>query len=526
MEDFRIENLSFKYPKSDEYALSDIKLCVKSGEFLLVIGESGSGKTTLLRMLKNELRPHGEMSGEILFRGNNIASLDERESAKRIGFIMQDPDSQIVSDRVYSEISFGLENLGLEKEVIRARVAEFASYFGLNAEFERKTVTLSGGQKQLLNLASVMAMEPDVIVLDEPTSQLDPIAAVEFLDALKRLNDDFGVTIIIAEHHLENIYKYADRVLCMENGSVRLCDSPREVVRKLEDCKIAYTLPVSARLYRELNDKLNPPLTIKEGRELIRKFKNDYYISQKELKNENIAFSCREVWFRYEKNSADILKGFSLKVYRGEFYSVVGENGCGKSTLLKLLNGSVKQYRGRVKQEFAAVAYLPQNPKNLFVKDTLEDDFKSVDISYIELCRRFNLQNLLNRHPYDLSGGELERAALCKLLLTKPEVLLLDEPTKGLDAFKKQELGKLLRELSGEGITIVCVTHDLDFAAEFADRCGLLFDGEITSENFTNAFFTNNSFYTTSSAKLSKGVFRNAVTYGDLLECVKAVDRR
>ncbi len=522
MEAFSIKNLSFKYPDRERFALSNINLGIKKGEFLLVIGESGSGKTTLLRMLKNELRPKGEIDGGILFLGNNLFELKALDSASKIGFITQEPEAQLVSDRVYGELAFGLENLGLDREIIRARVGEFASYFGLVREFSKPTANLSGGQKQLLNLASVMAMNPEVIILDEPTSQLDPIAAVEFLDALKRLNDDLGVTVIIAEHHLENAFKLADRVAYLEDGRLFCCEAPEGLALLLKDKRISQTLPVSARVYQYLDSDEKCPLTVKEGRGMLEKYENEHYISIKELINNEEIISCKDIWFRYEKKGEDVLRSCSLGVRRGEFYALAGENGSGKSTILKLLFGALKPYRGRLRRMSESLAYLPQNPKNLFVKDSVEEDFKSINNSYLELCESFGIEKLLSSHPYDLSGGELERAAICKLLLLSPEVLLLDEPTKGLDSFAKNELGRFLRDRIKEGITVICVTHDLDFAANYADRCGLLFDGGIICENDCNTFFSENSFYTTASSRLTKGIFKNAVTYDDILECIKA----
>lgn len=522
MEAFDIKNLSFKYNKSTDLALKDINLSVKKGEFLLVIGESGCGKTTLLRMLKNELRPYGEMSGRINFLGNDLTKLPQRDSASKIGFIMQDPDAQIVSDTVHSELAFGLESLGMTNEVIRARVSEFASYFGLLGEFNRKTSELSGGQKQLLNLASVLAMEPEVIVLDEPTSQLDPISAMDFLTTLRRINADFGTTVIIAEHHLSEIYACSDRVVYLENGEIKACAPPRAIVSKLKGKRIESTLPVTARLFNAVETDKNCPLTVKEGRELIQAYSNEHYISFTEIKKDKKILSCRDLWFRYDRKGDDILKGCELSVYKGEFYALLGVNGSGKSTLLNIINGSLKPYRGKIKSYFKTAAYLQQNPKHLFVKDKLSDDLKYVDNSYLELCDSLNISHLLDRHPYDLSGGELQRAALCKLLLTKPDLLLLDEPTKGLDSMAKTELGVLLKKLVAKGLTIITVTHDLDFASMYAQRCGLLFDGIITTENCSNPFFSSNSFFTTQSARLSKGIFNNAVTFNDIIECIKA----
>lgn len=521
MEIFSIRNLSFTYNNSSFPALKDINLEVKKGEFLLLIGQSGCGKTTLLKMLKKELVPFGETNGEIFFKRKKIEDINLQESASKIGFILQEPDSQIVTDKVYSELAFGLENLGYSKEIIRSRVAEFASFFGFSEMFERETNSLSGGEKQLLNLASVMVMNPEVIILDEPVSMLDPIFAGKFINSLKKINDEFGTTIIIAEHHLADVFKYADRVALLENGELTAVNSKKEIYQNVKGKKIEKTLPVPVRIFNSLNSDGECPVTVKEAITFLNNqnltLNNN---SVKELKNNETILTAKNLWFRYSKKGKDIIKGCSLNVKKGEIYAVLGENGSGKSTLLNIINGSLKTYRGKIKCN-KKLAYLPQNPKNIFVKDTLEEDLNSVNNSYKEILERFGLIKYLNTHPYDLSGGELQRAATVKVLLNKPDILLLDEPTKGLDSFAKTELGDFLTELTESGLTVILVTHDLEFAAEFSDRCGLLFDGSITSESYSKSFFMNNIFYTTPASKISSAIGLNASTADELLNELK-----
>ncbi len=488
-------------------------MSVKQGDFVLVIGESGSGKTTLLRTMKKELTPNGELSGEILFNSEDIRDLSLRDSASKIGFIMQNPELQIVTDKVYSELAFGLENLGVEREAIRAKVSEFASYFGLTDKFSKRTDTLSGGEKQLLNLASVMAMNPELIILDEPTSMLDPISAVEFLNCLRRVNEDLGTTVIIAEHHLSEVFQLCDKVAYIENGELKAFDAPREICQELKHKKIEYTLPDSVRVYNKLGGEGKVPLSIKEARIFLQK-NNNYTVdnSHKEYKS-NPALKVKDLWFRFERKSDDVLKGLNLEVNEGEIFALVGANGSGKTTLVNLISGVLKPYRGNVGTK-SKLAVLPQNPRDLFVKDRLEDDFRLINNSYNELCEKFNITPLLGQHPYDLSGGEIQRAAIVKILLDSPDLILLDEPTKGLDSFAKKELGEFLYSL---GVTVVLVTHDLGFAAMYSDRCGLLFDGIITSVNFTKPFFLCNSFYTTPVVKMTKGIADGAVTVEDII---------
>lgn len=512
MEIISVKNLSFRYNKASEFTLNDISFSVNQGDFLILIGESGSGKTTLLKMLKKELTPYGKLKGERYYKEKSISELTARESASGIGFIMQNPDSQIVTDKVYSELAFGLENLGVERQTIRAKVSEFASYFGLQDKFNQRTSTLSGGEKQLLNLASVMVMNPEVILLDEPTSMLDPISAIEFINCLKRLNDDLGTTVIIAEHHLSELFALADKVAYLENGELQAFDSPREVCKTLRDKKIEYTLPAPVRLFNKIGGVGELPLNVKEGKIFLQK-NNAAVInnSQKEISS-NPVLSLKDIWFRYERNGEDIIKGLNLTVYSGETYALVGANGCGKSTIVNIISRTLKPYRGRIKCS-ETLAVLPQNPRDLFIKDRLEDDYKLINNSYEELCIKFGIDKFLNSHPYDLSGGEIQRAALVKILLNSPDFIILDEPTKGLDSFAKKELGEFLRSLD---VTILLVTHDLEFAASYSDRCGLLFDGDITSENYTREFFINNNFYTTQVVKMTKGIVDGAVTVDDI----------
>ena len=495
MEVFNIKNLSFSYNGAEEKALNEISLRVNEGEMLLIIGESGCGKTTLLKMLKKELTPRGKLDGEILFMGGPLEKLTPRESAEKIGYLMQETDFQLVTDRVYSELAFGPESLGVSKEIIRARVAEFASCFGLSELFSREVNTLSGGQKQLLNLASVMLTGPGVIILDEPLSQLDPISSVEFINTVRRINRELGTTVIIAEHHLEEVFSLADRVVYMENGRIADIGRPGEICSRLADKRIGLTLPAPARVFNGLRLSGSAPLTVKEGRELLRNHSFSDCAEASYNSNKEITLRAKNLFFRYEKNGSDVLRGLDFSAAKGAIYAVAGENGSGKSTLLRLLSGELRAYRGKVENK-NRTAYLPQNPRDAFVRDSLKDDFSEINNSYLELCERFGIVELLNRHPYDLSGGELQRAAIVKCLLTSPEVLLLDEPTKGLDSFSKRGLGELLREIAAGGVTVVIVTHDLEFAACYSDHCGLLFDGLIISQLPSRRFFRENTFYT------------------------------
>lgn len=522
MEIFNLKNVSFKYPGSREYALNGINLEVCRGDFLLLMGESGSGKTTLLRLLKKELWVGGDLEGLIFVYGNKIQDISSHTSSS-IGFIMQNPDSQIVCDKVYSELAFGLESLGCTQRAMRARVSEFATYFGISHLFNRSTNSLSQGQKQLINLASVMAMNPRVLILDEPISRLDPIAGEEFINSLRRLNYDLGTTIIMAQHSVDNAFTAANRVAVLEKGRLIACGAPKEVCPLIKGHNISRALPSATRIYNKLDVDDVCPLNVKEGREFLnRHFSHCRGEVKLDIAPRNSPYlTAKDLWFRYTKAGDDVLKGCDICVNQGEIYALMGANGSGKSTLLSILSGGIKPYRGKVKGYKNKISALPQNPLNLFVKDRVRDDLEMIDNSYLELCDEFNITHLLNRHPCDLSGGEIQKAAVCKVMLTKPDVLLLDEPTKGMDAFAKDSFGAFLKKIAHKGTAVLLVTHDLEFCAMYAHRCGLLFDGVITTENYANPFFASNSFYTTKASRISRDIFSNAVTVEDVVRLCK-----
>ena len=540
MEILRIENLSFRYPKTKNNAIENISLSINRGEFVVVCGKSGCGKTTLLKLIKREIAPFGEINGKIIYNGCPQEQLNNKSSSSEIGYVLQNPDNQIVTDKVWNELAFGLENMGLPSDVIRMRVGEMANYFGIQNWFRSNTDTLSGGQKQLLNLASVMVMQPKILILDEPTSQLDPIAASDFITTLQKLNRELGLTVILADHRLEDVFPIADKVLLMDEGKALIYDTPRNIGVKLDkNHEMHCGLPSAVRIFNQLNISDECPLTVKEGRDFL---ENHFVARDTEVEeyihDNDIAVELKSVSFRYEKNSPDILRDASLKIYSGEFFSIIGGNGAGKTTMLNLISGLKKPYRGRITvngkdiKEYKGnslyrnnIAYLPQNPTTLFSKDSIEEDFsETADLLGIPkkkiepVMEKMGITELADRHPYDLSGGEQQKCAIAKLLLLEPKILLLDEPTKGLDAFAKNALAKILKELKLNGITVISVTHDIEFAAENSDRCGLFFDGEILSAAVPEKFFAENSFYTTSANRIARGLFPNAVTCNQVIK--------
>ena len=534
MANFHIRDLSFSYPKSERKVLEHIDLEIGQGEYVVLCGASGSGKTTLLRQLKSVLTPHGERSGQILLDGVPLEQVSLARQAEQIGFVMQNPDDQIVTDKVWHELAFGLESLGTDPAVMRLRVAEMASYFGIQDWFHRDVALLSGGQKQLLNLASIMAMQPQVLILDEPTSQLDPIAASDFLNTVKKINIELGTTIIITEHRLEDVFHSADRVIVMEEGRIAAQGSPREVGKRLweEQSPMFAALPTPTRIFYQAQAGGECPLTVREGRawlsRAIPRVTCESLEEEPSKEAGELALTLKDIWFRYEKDGEDVLRGVNLQIPKGSIFALLGGNGTGKSTTLKTIAGICRPYRGSItlfgkglgkkpgRELFdKCLALLPQDPKSLFVKKTLQLDLEEMNApaerlgEVIRLCR---IGHLLRRHPMDLSGGELQRGALAKVLLTEPKLLLLDEPTKGLDSFFKLEFAKLLQTLSDQGMTILMVSHDVEFCAEYAHQVGMFFDGQLITQATPTRFFGQNSFYTTAANRMSRCVFRNAVT--------------
>ena len=540
---FQIENLTFAYPvRENAPTLQDVSLRIGRGEYVVVCGKSGSGKTTLLRHLKSVLTPHGSRSGKILFDGVPLESVPQGEQAAKIGYVMQSPEDQIVTDKVWHELAFGLENLGVDQKTMAARVSEMACYFGIADWFHKDVVTLSGGQKQLLNLASIMAMQPEVLILDEPTSQLDPIAASDFLNTVRKINIELGTTVIITEHRLEDIFPYADRAIVMDGGRVIADDTPGHIGKLLWEQKndIFAAMPTPVRVFYGANGEGSCPLTVREGRTwLSRSFpETPKFLTpeaeKEEAEEKKIVLSLKELWFRYEKDSPDILRGVTAQICAGSIHAIVGGNGAGKSTMLKAVCGICKPYRGKIKifgkpiekyrpsQLFQnCVAMLPQDPKSLFVKKTVREDLLEMtkDGALLEsVAATCQITHLLQSHPYDLSGGEQQRAALAKVLLTNPRLLLLDEPTKGIDSFFKETFAQILQTLKDRGITVILVSHDVEFCAKYADRVSMFFDGQLLTTDTPRNFFGNNSFYTTAANRMSRHVFTCAVTAEDVVQ--------
>ena len=536
MESYSFKNVNFAYPESEKQALCNISFTVQQGEFVILCGPSGCGKSTLLRHLKSCLTPHGLFSGEICYQGTLLSELSQREQAQQIGYVLQSPENQVVTDKVWHELAFGLESLGYDTPTIRRRVAEIAAFFGIENWFYKNVTELSGGQKQLLSLASVMAMQPGVLVLDEPTAQLDPIAAGEFLALLGKINRELGTTILLTEHRLEEAFPFATRVIVMSEGEIVCDDKPECVGLQLKNkgSGMFLAMPTAMRVWAAVDTQLDCPMTVRDGSDFLSlRSEEQALLPLKEkappVYPPEVTLECADLWFRYEKDSPDVVKGFSLQLHRGEFYAILGGNGAGKSTTLKALSGLRTAYRGDVRLQ-GKLGHLPQNPQTLFVKRTVREDLYEVfrgtktpketqDAEVARITELCLLREFLDRHPYDISGGEQQRTALAKVLLTQPDILLLDEPTKGFDAEFKVTFALILRRLVAQGVTILMVSHDVPFCAEYAHKCGLFFDGSIVAEGTPQAFFSGNSFYTTPANRMARHLIPEAVTVSDIVGC-------
>ncbi|MCR5208468.1 MAG: energy-coupling factor ABC transporter ATP-binding protein [Eubacterium sp.] len=466
MEAVTLKSLSFAYPESEYKALDGVTLSLERGSFNLVMGASAAGKSTLLSLLKREIAPFGEMSGELSVNGS-------------VGFLSQNAEESIVCSSVRAELAFGVENLGKSNKEIELLIAETAAYFNLESKLNSDTASLSGGEKQLVCLAAVMMMKPDVLVLDEPCAMLDPVAAERFVNLIKKLHADFNITVLMSEHSSDLLYSYTDSVILLDNGKMLLCASPGEMLSFLESTEnsMLSAVPTSFRF----RDK---SIIVKSREESVEKGE--------------AALTAKRLWYAYSKK-CDVLKDCSLEVYKGKINAVIGCNGCGKTTLLKLLAGVYKPYRGKVKAD-GRISMLTQSVKDLFTKEKCADE-----VAFGEITDYLEIGDISERHPYDLSGGQAQRLALAKALERSADIIILDEPTRGLDAVLKKKLGELLVRLVNEGKTVLMVSHDLDFVGEWADFVSFMSDGAVTVTDAKRSFFSSLGFYTTSLSRLTGG---------------------
>lgn len=520
MEILSIENLNFTYSNQSNKVLENINFTVYDGDFLVFCGASGCGKTTLLKLIKKTLNPYGNINGTINLNISN----------EKIGYVFQNPESQIVMENVIDELIFGCENVGMTTNQINLKLSEITSFFGIEKLLYKKCSTLSGGQKQLINLASIMMIEPELLLLDEPLSQLDPIASTDFINILTRIHNELGLTVIICEHNIDDFIDKADQIIYFKNNTIISFSTKDNFIDYIITNNDTFyeSLPTTVKLVNELtkdDDRTfdSFPITVADTRKFVKKNINNFNLSKLHSykKNENsysdkLVINAKNVYFKYDKHENDVLNNFSLSVHKGEFLSIIGGNGAGKSTLLSLLTGYKKPYKGKIKIN-GNISYLPQNPTMAFIEDVLISDLKlicrenKIDINRIDLLmRRFpifkEIKKYLNYNPLDLSGGQMQLAALFKILLLSPDILLLDEPTKGLDNYQKKLLSNLFDDMRKDGVTIIMVSHDLNFVAQNTTTCAMMFQGQIITNGNTETIIKQNHFYTTPLARVLKGL--------------------
>ena len=503
-----IKDLSFIYPDCSDKAIDGVSLSIERGEFVVLMGATGSGKSTLLRLLKPELRLNGDICGEVLFDGEDMSDLTPVKSASQIGFVGQYPEEQIVTDKVWHELAFTLENLGADRDTIARRTAEISAFFDIDSWYRADTSSLSGGQKQLLSLASVMTADPGLLILDEPTAQLDPITAARFIDAVYRLNRETGITVIISEHRSEELLPRADRLLILEGGRVIADGSPRSVARELSsDSPYISYLTSAARIYKAGSNIGEPALSIREGQRYLSSFDNKI------------------------RSLPDAWSDLDLTVCRGEVFALLGSNGAGKSTAALVASGLRKPYSGKIRlfgkplKDYkngslykGNISLLPQDVESVFIRDTVGEELKGCEgvISTIP----YDLTDLFDRHPYDISGGERQLVALCKALATQPQLIIMDEPSKGLDVNAKAQLADIVLVLKDRGVTVLLISHDVEFAAMCADRCAMFSQGHIAACEPTERFLSGNRFYTTAASRITRGVYEGAYTVERALKLI------
>jgi len=543
---FEVENLTYYYPETEQPALHNVNITIEEGEFLLIVGGSGSGKSSLARALTGLIPDFygGRIGGTVFYKKRDIRSISRRDLAGEVGIVFQDPEKQLVMTGVEAEVAFGLENMGLPQAEMFRRVAEVMSFLGLTPLKTEFTTTLSGGQKQKLALGSVLAMQPRALILDEPTSQLDPAAAEEFFNLIKRLNEEMNMTVVLVEQRLDRCFHLADRVMVMENGEIVRDGPPGETAAWQVKNGLPFVPPVATLFARTGSPDV--PLTVKKGRRLLKKkLRNGDKEMTVALDQQEQVMSpsggkpvveVKDLWFAYP-NGREALRGINLSVNTGEFLAVLGENAAGKTTLLKHLAGLLKPNRGKVtimgrdtrqatpRQMARTVGYLSQNPNDYLFQDTVAEELRFT-LANLELPDEGRVDRLLEKldltrhrqaNPRDLSSGERQRVVLASVMVAGPRLLVLDEPTRGLDYGLKARLGSLLREIAKDGTTVIVVTHDVEFAAEYACRVVMLFDGRVACDGLKHAALGSSMFYAPQISRLFRDIDSSVLTFREAL---------
>ena len=554
----KIRDLTFYYGDASRPALQDVNLDIEDGEFVLVTGPSGCGKTSLCRCL-NGLIPHfygGEIAGGLEVQGLDVMRHTTRELATRVGMVFQDPENQLVSMDVQREVAFGLENLAFPRDVMAKRVEESLDTLGISGLRHRQVHELSGGEKQKVVISSVLALHPDVLVLDEPTSELDPKGAEDVLSIVRRLNDELGITVILVEHRLDRVVHLVDRMIVMDEGKIIADGNPRAVLSNGDITSIGAGVPPIVRIVQRLRDNgVNVddiPLTVKEGRAMLKDIfmgaRGSTLSHTESADNGRPVIEIDKLWHAYPEGIT-ALKNVSLRICEGEFVAVMGRNASGKTTLVKHINGLLQPTKGKVivngidtrratiAQLSRKVGFIFQNPNDHIFADTVEEEiafilknlgFDSGEIAarIDEMLEMFALKEFRKRYPRSLSGGERQRVAMASVLVARPRVLILDEPTRGMDYRLKSELMRFLNGYREKGNTVVLVTHDVETVAEHADRVVLLSEGGVVVDGNKRDVLSRALFFSPQINRLVQafekyGVPNNILTVDEALDILK-----
>ena len=518
------EHLNYYYPEQDFPALNDVSFSLNQGEIFLLLGRSGSGKSTLGKAIAGTV-PYfygGKIAGKISIDGVSLETMEHDRRSRTVSMVFQYPEKQLIFNKVHREIAFGLENIGAPEETIRRRVFEAMQFTGITPLADEEIDTLSGGQKQRVAITSVLAFFPKCIVFDEPISQLDPLAAEEILNLIKKINEELGITVILIEQRTGKCFEIADKVGFIDEGKLDFFGTPSEFLAS-DDKRFEPFFPETTQLFKKLGAS-DLPLGLKASKKRIK----DFSLSPKrtaEIPAPNVnesVFTIKNLSCGY--NEKTVIRDFSSKVRKGECISLLGANGAGKTTLLKTLMG-LKKYRGsillrekelsKLKQKEVArtVGYVSQNPDDYLTQETVFDELlftaRHLNVENAEkkvhtVLELLELSSYKDRSPKDLSGGQKQRVAIGSALVASPDILILDEPTRGIDTPLKQAFIKLLRELNRKGVTILLVTHDVEFACAVSNRFWILYRGELLADGTKENVFTNGLYYTTAIHKLCK----------------------
>jgi energy-coupling factor transporter ATP-binding protein EcfA2 len=558
-----IKELTYHYPKEIKPVIKDINLQLNKGEILFIVGESGSGKSTLAKCISGAVPNFygGTIQGSVSIDGEDIIEMKHNKRATEVTMVFQDPESQLIMNKVHREIAFGLENVGVESSEIKRRIWEAMQFSNILDIANREINTLSGGQKQRVAITSAIAYLPNCIILDEPTSQLDPASAEDVIALIKKINEELGITIIIIEQRIDKWFDIADKVLILARGEIAFSGSKQELYNERKEELLDF-LPNYLKISKALNI-FNMPYSLREARRTIEEFKYEYEtnMATQDLSGSEEIIKIDNLCCKYEDNL--VIKGLNTRIRQGDFISIMGANGAGKSTFLKSLmglisySGSIKvlknsfvddnskkltknligsfsgEYREirklRIKDISRIIGYVSQNPNDYISKETVYselkftlDNYSIKDHGVIEdTLKALDLYKLKDKNPRDLSGGEVQRVAIASILVLRPKVLLLDEPTRGLDSKVKRMLGEILLELNKNGTTVILVTHDVEFASEFCSRFLLMFNGEIVGDGSREEVLGRGIYYTTNINKIFRNINSDIFTLKDFLSSTR-----